>query len=320
MTSDLLPGTGIALSPLCLGGASLGTTLDQAASYALLDAFVDLGGTMVDTAATYADWHGGEASASEKLLGRWLRSRRHGDRITVATKGACPRPGRFFRLQPDDIRDDLEASLRHLGRERIELYWLHRDDPTVPVEVIIDALAGHAAAGRIGRFGCSNWSLARIREANAYALWCGVPGFVANQPMWSLSATRRDALDDQTLVLMDAELHRYHQERGWPALPFSSQASGFFSGRYHRDDTPPDRASFVRQYWTEDNFARLARVEQLAGDLGRPPAAVALAYLLNQPFPVSPIIGASSVAQLTESWQATSIRLAPEVVAWLEHG
>jgi len=320
MSTDTTPASLLRLSPLCLGGAGLGTKLDERASYALLDAFVDLGGTMIDTAATYADWHGDEKSASEKLLGRWLASRGHGDRVTVATKGACPRPGQFFRLQPADIRSDLEASLRHLQVERIELYWLHRDDPSIPVEVIIDALAEHARAGRIGAYGCSNWSLPRIREANAYAADRGIPGFAANQMMWCLSATDPATVDDTTLVLMDEELHRYHADQAWPALPFSSQAGGFFSGRYRRGDTPPDRAGFVRQYWSPANFDRLDRVTQLAAELGQPASAVALAHLTNQPFPTSPIIGASSVEQLTESWRATEIRLEPDVVEWLERG
>lgn len=308
------------LSPLCLGGAGLGTSLDEAASSALLDAFVDLGGTMVDTAATYSDWHGGEKSASEKLLGRWLQSRGHGDQVTVATKGGCPRPGRFFRLRPEDIRSDLEASLTHVGVERIELYWLHRDDPTIAVGEILDSLAEHARAGRIGAYGCSNWTLDRIREADSWAAEHGIAGFAANQPMWSLSATDPASLGDRTLVLMDEAMHRHHTGADWPALPFSSQASGFFSGRHQRGDDPPDRPGFVQQYWTEANFARLGRVEKLSRDLGEPQSAVALSYLLNQPFPVSPIIGASSVSQLTQSWRATEISLDPATVTWLEHG
>ncbi|HIT75372.1 MAG TPA: aldo/keto reductase [Candidatus Avipropionibacterium avicola] len=294
----LLPGTDLTVSALCLGTASFGSRLSEAESRRMLDHFVDLGGNFIDTALNYADWHHPEPAISEKVIGRWLRSRPDADEIVVATKGACPRPDRFFRVTPECIRADVTASLAHLQVETIPLYWLHRDDPSMPVGPIIDVLNELVAVGHIRHFACSNWTADRIEQAQAHAETHGLQGFVADQLMWSLAEP--GPLADKTIVVMDPALHALHTRTGLPAVAFSAQAKGLFSGRYDREHPPP-QDSAVAPYWTEANRALLDRVLAAATRHDVAPAAVALAALSQQPFPTIPVIGASTLDQLTES-------------------
>ena len=152
-------------SPICLGTADLGSAVNRSDSFALLDAYLDLGGNFLDTAKVYADWLPGERSTSEKLLGEWMRLRRNRQRIVLATKGAHPDLATMHlpRLSRAEIEADLHASLRHLQTDIIDLYWLHRDDPARPVEDILATLQDAVRAGKIRYFGCSNWRVERIR-------------------------------------------------------------------------------------------------------------------------------------------------------------
>src|SRR5690606_27483631 len=183
-----LPHCSLSVSPVCLGTALFGADIDDRASFALLDRFVAGGGNFIDTARIYSDWLPGERHRSERVLGDWLRSRGNRDSVVVATKGAHPdlASPTIPRSSTAEIRADLEGSLRSLGLDVIDLYWLHRDDPSRPVEYFIDLLDGFQREGLIRAFGASNWSADRLRAAHAYASRSGRHGFVANQPMWCL--------------------------------------------------------------------------------------------------------------------------------------
>jgi len=224
-----IPNTDLAVSAICLGTANLGSGVDAEASFALLDAYLERGGNFLDTAQVYANWLPIEESVSEKTIGRWLKSRGHRERVVLATKGGHPNLKTMHvpRLSPKEVASDLEGSLRRLGVERIDLYWLHRDDPARPAGEVIEMLHGFTAAGKIRYYGCSNWRAARIVEAQAYAKAHGLAGFVGDQMMWSLAAPEPAALSDKTMVPMDQALWRYHRETGLAAIPYSSQAGGW---------------------------------------------------------------------------------------------
>ena len=314
-----LPGTGLSVSPLCLGGVPFGNTITERETFALLDRFVELGGNFVDTARIYSDWVPGEPRRSERILGDWLQARGHRDRLVVSTKGGHP-----FIESPDvprtsaaEIRDDLESSLRQLRLEVIDLYWLHRDDPARPVGHFIDLLNSFRREGKIRAFGASNWTAARIQAANEYARASGQQGFIASQPLWSLGCQQARPPRISGLVKFDAGAYRLHRATGLAVIPYTSQANGFFS----KLALPPDRQPAelaTSDYHTPPNLAAGRVVVRLAREKGVNPSAIVLAYLWSRPFPVIPIVGCRTSAQLEDSAAALPVRLAPGELAALD--
>lgn len=321
MIYRLIPGTDLRASMICLGTVPFGSSISANDAFRLLDAFVDCGGTFIDTAHIYADWASKEKAISEKTIGRWLKRLVARDGVVLGTKGAHPLLGsREPRLSPAEIRKDLEESLADLQVDRIDLYWLHRDDPGRPVAEILETLEAERRAGRIRYYGCSNWRVERIQEARAHAAARGWPGFVANQMMWSLADPKPGSIADPTLVAMDPATYSLHGQTGMAAVPYTSQAKGFFGGAYGRDVRNPGARSagtVVSTYYHEQNFHRLDRVRELAQKLGRSPNDVALAYLASQPFPTFPIVGCRTVEQVQGSCAAGDLVLSPEEAAGL---
>jgi aryl-alcohol dehydrogenase-like predicted oxidoreductase len=309
-----IPNTSLAPSVLCLGTADFGAKIPRDPAFALLDAFVAAGGTFIDTAEIYNDWVAGEKSRSEKIIGEWLAQRGNRDRLVIATKGAHPRLGSMNvpRMSRADIEHDLHASLKNLRTDAIDLYWLHRDDVSTPVETIIDTLNEQVRAGKIKHFGCSNWRADRIRAANAVAAGQGVQGFVANQPMWSLARVPQAALADQTCVVMDDTMRALHEETQLACVPYSSQAGGFF-----QKVARGAMRSSQGMYAGAENRQRAQRVQQVAKDAGLTLSEGVLAWLLSQPFAVFPIIGCRTLDQLRDTLTAHDKRLTPAQVAYL---
>lgn len=299
----------------------LGSVNDRPTSFALLDAFVDAGGTFLDTAKVYADWLPGERSVSEKTIGAWLRQRSKRDKMVLATKGAHPELATMHkgRLAPGDIIADLDASLRHLQIDTIDLYWLHRDDTKRPVAEIMATMQSQVRAGKIRYYGCSNWRAGRIAEAQAHARDQGWTGFVADQMMWSLAAVNDAAVPDQTMVAMDADLKQYHLASGMAAVPYSAQANGYFQ---HLLMGTPERIKEGQQriYGGRTNDLRRERLRKLHAETGIPITAIVLGYLMSQPFPTLPIFGCRTMEQMQDTLQAADIMLSQEQVAYLEQG
>ena len=314
-----LPNTDLAPSVLCLGGVPLGSVLDERQSFAVLDAFVAHGGTFLDTAKVYADWLPGERSVSEKTIGRWLRQRKQRDRLVIATKGAHPELATMHkpRMTRKEIIADLEQSLRNLQSDVIDLYWLHRDDPQTPVAAIVDTLEEQVRAGKIRAYGCSNWRADRIAAAQAYARTQGRPGFVADQMLWSLGVVAQAALPDPTMVAMDAALYDLHVTSGMPAIPYASQANGYFQ-RAAAGTLAGMSEGSRRLYDTAENRRRSQAVQALAAETGRSISAIVLGYLLGQPFPVLPIVGCRTVVQVEDSCRAAETRLSAAEIAFIE--
>lgn len=303
-----LANTDLDVSALCLGTNQLGTSLDDDAASALLAAFKSAGGNFLDTAHSYGDWvPSAPRSASEHCLGRWLRTQRREDWI-IATKG-CEfdyRAGFDLRVTPKHLNDDLRGSLDALGIATIDLYWLHRDDPSKPVEAILDALIQHQQAGRIRYFGCSNWSVARIQQAQAYAKRIGHVGFVACQPMWGLAEPDRTALQQFSPGGYYEDGYRALHREGLSMIPYSGQSRGFFS-KLAADAAMGDDIKAL--FLNERNRRKLPILKAVAERHGASLNAVVLGYLLCQPYPTIPIIGCRGPEQLQESLEALSVNL-----------
>lgn len=314
-----LPGTGLTVSPLCLGGVPFGNTISGPESFALLDRFVALGGNFIDTARIYSDWVPGELRRSERILGDWLQARGHRSRLVLATKGAHPFIDSLAvpRTSAAEIRDDLEGSLRTLRTDVIDFYWLHRDDPTRPVGHFIDLLNTFRREGKIRAFGASNWTATRLRAAHDYAQQSGQQGFTANQPCWSLGGRAARPHADPGLVKFDPAAEQFHRETGLAVIPYTSQANGFFTKlALPRDRQPADLVQ--NAYYTPPNLATGEVVRQLAQQQNVNVSAIVLAYLWSRPFPVVPIIGCRTIAQLEDSAAALPVRLSPTELALLE--
>ncbi len=318
MITTPIPNTRLIPSALCLGTALFGSAISREDSFALMDAFLEGGGNFLDTARVYADWLPGEKTISEKTIGLWLRERRNRDRVILATKGAHPDwDTKVPRLARTDIEFDLAESLNNLRTDMIDLYWLHRDDETRPVEEIMETMASQVRAGKVRHIGCSNWRAERIRAAQAYAKQQGLPGFVGDQMMWSLARMAYKDLLDPTMVVMDDELHTFHRESGLAAMPYSSQANGWLHKQAQKSTQSQGDAS-KSAYDTPVNKSRLKRVKQLAAESGLTITQIVLGYLIGQPFAVIPIVGCKNQEQLRDTLTAGDIRLSPEQIRFLE--
>ncbi|GGE31103.1 oxidoreductase [Pullulanibacillus camelliae] len=294
------------------------TTLIQGSDYfrpshydvvrTVLDRFFAIGGNTIDTAHIYC---GGE---SEIAIGQWLRERGNREEVVILTKGAH-HDHTGPRVNPEAISSDLFTSLERLGTDYIDLYALHRDDPNVPVAVIIEALNAHIEAGRIKAIGGSNWTTARLEEANTYAEKNGLVGFTFNSPNLSLAKAQEPYWEG--CISADAAYCEWHKAQQMPLLSWSSQARGFFTGRF----TPEDRSNedLVRVFYNEANWERLRRAESLAKDKGVTTIQIALAYVINQPFPTAAIIGAQNEEELSSCNEGSEIVLAEDEWHWLEH-
>lgn len=310
----------LAPSVICLGTGGYGTNIPAEQAFALLDAFAEQGGNFLDTARIYGAWAPGGEGASEQTLGAWLKRTGSRDRFVISTKGAHPDLATMHisRIRPADLAADIQASLAALQTDAIDIYWLHRDDPAVPVGEILSALDEHLAAGRVRAIGASNWSLARLTEADDYARSHGLTGFQANQIGWSLAAANVGPAPVAGMLYMDAATHAHHLRSGLPVLAYSSQAVGFFSGKYRREQmAEPAATAVARLYFTPDNFDRLDRAAELARRRGVTPNQVNLAYLLGQPFPVYPIVGCRTVEQVRDSCAAAGLHLTAAELAYL---
>lgn len=315
------PSTALKHSVICLGTGSFGTEISEDKSLAMLDAFAEAGGNFIDSAHIYAAWLPNGTGQSERTVGKWLRSRRPNDFI-VGTKGGHPHLDsmEISRLSPEEIANDLNDSLERLQRDQIEMYWLHRDDPQIPVDEIMGALNTHIQSGKILALGASNWNTDRIEAANAVASKEGWTGFSASQIRWSLAEVNPAMQGNAGMVQMDESILTWHRAKGFPAASYSSQANGFFA---HPLPNPngtmtEKQKSLAPTYLSPKNRERYQRAEGLGRKLGRSAHEIALAYMWSQSFPSIAIIGPGRLEQLRESLLVADLKLSPDEVSLLE--
>ncbi|WP_089254314.1 aldo/keto reductase [Asanoa hainanensis] len=300
---------------LVLGAMMFGTTVDERRAFAILDRFVDAGGTWIDTANCYAFWAdpSGFGGQSETLLGRWL-ARRPGvrDRVAISTKVGCEplEAGRFPEtaegLAAPTIKAGIEQSLRRLGTDRVELYWAHKDFRRTPVEETVGAFGELVNAGLVKRLGCSNFAAWRLERSRRAAADAGVVGYTAVQQHHTYLRPRPGTRP--TVVhrfgFYEDELRSYVESHDdiavWAYTPL-------LSGAYTRADKP-----LAPEYDHPGTVARLAALDTVASELGTTRNHVVLAWMTGDHPPVMPIVGPSTVDQLDEAIAAMSITLTPE--------
>lgn len=311
MRKHRIRNTSLEVSALCLGTAGIGWADSPQSVDVLFNAFRDAGGNFLDTAHCYAAWRRGDDGASERAVADYFRRNGGREQFIVATKGGHPGFEDYRKvdlyLSPGRVSADIDDSLARLDCDRIDLYYLHRDDVRLMVAEIIDHLNEEIGRGRIAHIAASNWSIQRLEEAELYAASRGRAGFVMSQPRWSLAEVQ--GKDPKMVTIAPADV-TWHRRTGLPVAAYSPNAGGYFAtgGRRGKDyDSPANRA-------------RLERAVELAGRLGCTAGQVALAYLMNQGFPVIPILGTKDAEHLREEVGACEITLSAEQVRWLYAG
>ena len=300
MTYGTVPGVDKQVSRLVMGVDNQ-QTLPHAA--VIFDDFVERGGTTFDTAYIYGGGRG------EKLLGQWMTSRGNRDDVVVIGKGA-----HTPYCDPESITRQLHESLERLQTDHVDLYFMHRDNEDIGVSEFVDVLDEHFKAGRIKAFGGSNWSTERFDEANAYAEANGKQPFTLLSNHLSL-ARAYDVPWAGCRHVSDDASQKWLRERQVALFPWSSQARGFFTGRAKPEDTSD--AELVRCFYSDENFRRLDRARELAAAKGVEPTAIALAWLLHQPYPVFPLIGPRHVSETRTSTPGLLVTLTEDEVAYL---
>ena len=299
--------SGIEVAPLALGGNVFGWTADEKTSFDVLDAFVDAGGTMIDTADVYSAWvEGHQGGESETVIGRWLKrdpSKR--DKVVIATK-----VGFMAGLAPETIAPACEASLRRLGIETIDLYYHHKDDPDVPLADSLGATDALVKAGKVRALGLSQYSAERVEEAMQTVRENGLTRPCALQTWYNL--VEREKLEGP---LRDVAL-----ANGLGIIPFYGLANGFLTGKYRtREDLGKStRGGRAEGYLEGKGMRILAALDRLHAETGAPLAAIALAWTNVQPGIAATLASATSVAQLDELTEAMNLTLNAEQLALLD--
>ncbi|HQY91749.1 aldo/keto reductase [Caldilinea sp.] len=304
--------TGLKVSEICLGTMQWGWTADEAASNAVMDAFVDAGGNFIDTADVYSSWApNNPGGVSEEVIGRWMKDRGQRGQIVVATKVR----GRMWEgpngegLSRVHILKACEDSLRRLQTDYIDLYQTHWYDADTPIEETMEALDTLVRQGKVRYVGCSNYPAWRLMEA----LWASD----------KRSLVRYDSIQPHYNLVNRAEFERELADvcvtYGIGVIPYSPLAGGFLTGKYAKEtDTNSARAEGIkRRYFNGAGWRTLDAVKVVANETGSTPTAIALAWLLAQPGMTAPIIGANTVDQLQASLAASGLNLSAEQVATL---
>jgi len=305
--------SGLHVAPLALGGNVFGWTADEATSFAVLDAFVDGGFNLIDTADVYSRWAPGHSGGeSEAVIGRWLKASGKRDRIVLATKLGKPMGDEGSGktgLSRRWIRQAVHDSLQRLQTDRIDLYQSHDDDTATPLEETMAAFAELIAEGKVRAIGASNFTAARLAEANGAAARLGVPRYECLQPHYNL--VERKVFED--------ELEPLCREQNIGVINFFGLARGFLTGKYRSeaDLAKSIRGGGVKKYLEPHPMRVLAALDAVADELKATPAQVALAWQMARPGITAPIASATGVAQLQELMGAARLVLSPAQIGAL---
>ncbi len=302
MIKRRLGSTDLQIAPLVLGGNVFGWTADRAASFAVLDAFVAGGGTMIDTADVYSAWvDGHEGGESERIIGEWLKVSGKRDEVLIATKvGMLPGDG-GEKLAPARIAAAAEASLTRLGTDRIDLYYAHQDDEDVAQDAVLGAFGKLVDAGKVRVIGASNFHAARLKSAVDAAKASGLPRYHVLQPEYNLVSRHK----------FEGELQDYCVTENIGVLPYYGLASGFLTGKYRtRDDLGQSvRGGRMGDLLDGQGKDVLTAMDAVVEETGATHAQVALAWLIAQPGVTAPIASATRVEQIEDLLPAMTLEL-----------
>jgi len=302
--------SGIKIPAVMLGGNVFGWTLDEAASFRVLDAALERGLNTIDTADMYSNWLPGHVGGeSETIIGNWIKARGNRDRLIIATKlGHNMGPGKEG-LSATYIPQAVEASLARLQTDYIDLYQAHRDKPKTPLEETLGAFDRLIKAGKVRAIGASNHTAARFAEALAVSKANGLARYETLQPLYNL--VERGEYEGALQDLCVAE--------GIGVINYYALAAGFLTGKYRKlEDASGARGGSVRGYCNPKGFGVLAALDKAVARLGGTPAQLALAWVMTRPGITAPIASATKVEQLDDLIAAAKLQLDAEAIADLD--
>jgi aryl-alcohol dehydrogenase-like predicted oxidoreductase len=306
-----LGNSGIEVAPLALGGNVFGWTIDEPTSFRILDAFVDAGFNLVDTADVYSRWApGNQGGESETILGKWFKVSGKRDKVVLATKvGMEMGPGQSG-LARSYIIQAVEKSLKRLQTDHIDLYQSHKDDPETPLEETMGAFTELVEQGKVRVLGASNYSAERLSQAIQVSKGNGLAVYQTLQPHYNLAER----------ALFEPDLQQVCLEHGIGVIPYYSLAAGFLTGKYRSeaDLGKSPRGQGSKKYLNDRGFAILKALDDVAKVSGANPSRVALAWLANRPTIAAPIASATSLDQLHDLIAGASLELDAGSLALLD--
>lgn len=304
-----LGNSGIAVSPLAFGGNVFGWTIDEQASFNLLDAFTDHGFNFIDTADVYSRWKDGNLGGeSETIIGKWIKQKGNRDKVIIATKvGGDMNEGK--NLKRDYIFKAAEDSLQRLQTDHIDLYQSHFDDLSTPVEEIIDALASLVKQGKVKAIGASNISLERLQRSVEYSEHYGLPRYQTLQPLYNLYDRE----------IFEKEYQSYCLEKNISVINYYALASGFLTGKYRSENdlAKSTRGGGNKKYMNERGFGILRALDAVSERYNSKPASISIAWLLAQPSISAPIASATNIEQLDDLINGVRLKLDDEAIQLL---
>jgi aryl-alcohol dehydrogenase-like predicted oxidoreductase len=315
MDYGTIPGLSKPVSRI-IHGSIMANSKEQAQSFVLLDAVFEQGINTFDTAHVYGN------GDNERTVGAWIRERGIRDQVVIVAKGAHHNADRQ-RVTPFDITADIHDTLARFKTDHLDIYLLHRDDPSVPVGPIVEVLNEHHRAGRIGPFGGSNWAWERVQAANAYAAAHGLVPFTISSPNYSLADMVKEPWENCISIAgaQGIPARQWYAAQQMPLFTWSSLAGGFFSGRFAPDNLEGFTDYFdvlvVNSYCSADNFTRLERARALAASKSVSVAQVAVAWVLGQPREIYALLAARTAAECQQNIQALHLTLTPAELDWL---
>lgn len=290
----------IQISKIGLGASPFGTNVSKEDAFALLDYYISKGGNVVDTARVYAEWLPNGKSASEKTIGKWIKKNNNRDKIVIMTKGGHPPMSNMeiSRISQVEIRKDMEESLESLCVDQIDIYFLHRDDTSIPVEKIVDIMDIFVKERKIKAFGVSNWKASRIIEANEYAKNSGKTPISISQIQWSYTYSSNEMQNGDGMICMDEKEYETYKKMKIPVVAYSSQAKGFMQKAYQygMENIP----SYLQKYVCEENEVRLEAVKEYMAQGGTSVTSYVLDYITSNQVEAVALIGAKNIEQLEE--------------------
>jgi aryl-alcohol dehydrogenase-like predicted oxidoreductase len=307
MEKRKLGNSGLEVAPLAFGGNVFGWTTDEPTSFALLDAFVDAGFNLIDTADIYSTWvEGHRGGESETILGKWLKHSGKRAKVVIASKVGKEMGPNSQGLSKNYILQAVEDSLRRLQTDYIDLYQSHADDPETPLEETLEAYDQLIKQGKVRAIGASNYSAERLAQSLEASEQTGYPRYESLQPLFNLY-DRED---------YEKELEPLCLEKGIGVISYFSLGSGFLTGKYRSTADLSNRArgSFVEKYLNERGFRIVEALDNIAQEHNMTPAQVALAWLISHPSITAPIASATNLKQLSELLEATTIELNPAAI------
>ena len=307
MDKRKLGNSGLEVAPLAFGGNVFGWTADEPTSFALLDAFVGAGFNLIDTADMYSTWvEGNKGGESETIIGKWLKHSGKRSKVVIATKVGKEMGPNLKGLSKAYIMQAVEASLRRLQTDTIDLYQSHADDPETPLEETLEAYDQLIKQGKVRAIGASNYSAARLAQSLEVSEKTGYPRYESLQPLFNLY----DRAD------YEQELEPLCRKKGIGVISYFSLASGFLSGKYRSEADLSKRArgNFVKKYLNARGFAIIDALDKVAQEHNMTSAQVALSWLIAQPSITAPIASATNLEQLKELIEAATIELAPPAI------